>query len=117
MKKPVTALLLLASLALAGPGMAQTASEHESHHPVAVQTAAADVTDLTDGEVRKIDKENGKITLKHGPIKNLDMPGMTMVFQVKDKALLDRVKVGDKVRFRAETVNGRSLASDLQPAK
>lgn len=116
MKKPVTALLLLTSLALAGPTLAQTANEHESHHPVAVQTAAADLTDLTDGEVRKIDKENGKITLKHGPIKNLDMPGMTMVFQVKDKALLDTVKVGDKVRFRAETENGRFLASDIQPA-
>lgn len=113
MKKPVTALLLLASLALAGPGMAQTAGEHESHHPVAVQTAAVD---LTDGEVRKIDKENGKITLKHGPIKNLDMPGMTMVFQVKDMAQLDTVKVGDKVRFRAETENGKYLATDIQPA-
>ncbi|MDO9196146.1 copper-binding protein [Rhodoferax sp.] len=116
MKKPVTALLLLASLALAGPGMAQTASEHESHHPVVVQAAAADLTDLTDGEVRKIDKENGKITLKHGPIKNLDMPGMTMVFQVKDKTLLDKIQVGDKVRFRAETENGRYLATDIQPA-
>lgn len=113
MKKPVTALLLLTSLALAGPSMAQTASEHESHHPVADQPVA---TDLTDGEVRKIDKENGKITLKHGVIKNLDMPGMTMVFQVKDKTLLDKLQVGDKVRFRAETENGKFLATDIQPA-
>lgn len=113
MKKPATALLLLTSLALAGPGMAQTASDHESHHPVAVQTAAVD---LTDGEVRKIDRENGKITLKHGAIKNLNMPGMTMVFQVKDKSQLDTLKVGDKVRFRAETENGRFLAADIEPA-
>ena len=113
MKKPITALLLLASLALADPSMAQTASEHESHHPVADQPVAAD---LTDGEVRKIDKENGKITLKHGVIRNLNMPGMTMVFLVKDTTLLDTLKVGDKVRFRAETENGKFLATDIQSA-
>lgn len=113
MKKPITALLLLASLALAGPSTAQTASEHESHHPAADQPVAAD---LTDGEVRKIDRETGKITLKHGVIKNLDMPGMTMVFQVKDKTLLDKIQIGDKVRFRVETGNGKFLVTDIQPA-
>lgn len=63
---------------------------------------------MTDGEVRKIDKETKKITIKHGEIKNLDMPGMTMVFQVKDVALLDPVKVGDKVKFVAEKAGGVS---------
>jgi Cu(I)/Ag(I) efflux system periplasmic protein CusF len=57
---------------------------------------------LTDAEVRKVDKSTGKITLKHGEIANLDMPPMTMVFPVRDKALLDKVKAGDKVRFAAE---------------
>jgi Cu/Ag efflux protein CusF len=57
---------------------------------------------LTDGEVRKVDSATGRITLKHGEIKNLDMPPMTMVFRVQDKALLDRVKAGDKVRFAAD---------------
>lgn len=57
---------------------------------------------LTDGEVRKVDKSTGKITLKHGEIKNLDMPPMTMVFSVKNKALLDKVKAGDKVKFAAD---------------
>ena len=57
---------------------------------------------LADGEVRKVDKSTGKITVKHGEIKNLDMPPMTMVFPVKDKALLANVKAGDKIRFAAE---------------
>lgn len=54
---------------------------------------------MTDGEVKKIDKEAGKITIKHGQIKHLDMPGMTMVFVAKEKSLLDKVQPGDKVRF------------------
>jgi Cu(I)/Ag(I) efflux system protein CusF len=57
---------------------------------------------LSDAEVRKVDQARGKITLKHGEIKNLDMPPMTMVFGVKDKALLANVKAGDKVRFAAD---------------
>jgi Cu(I)/Ag(I) efflux system protein CusF len=73
--------------------------------------------DLTEGEVRKIDKENGKITLKHGDIRNLDMPGMTMVFQVPNRSLLDRVKVGDKVRFRAANEGSRLTVTDIQPVK
>ena len=73
--------------------------------------------DMTEGEVRKVDLENKKITLKHGEIKNLDMPGMTMVFQVKDSALLEKVKVGDKVRFKAEKANGAIVVTDIQPTK
>jgi len=77
---------------------------------------AASSADLVDGEVRKIDLDSKKITLKHGEIKNLCMPGMTMVFQVKDPALLDKVKVGDKVRFAAEKSNGAIVVTQLQPA-
>ncbi len=58
--------------------------------------------DWADAEVRKVDKDAKKITLKHGPIKNLDMPPMTMVFQVKDPALLEKLAAGDKIRFSAE---------------
>jgi Cu/Ag efflux protein CusF len=61
---------------------------------------------MVDGEVRKVDKEAGKITLRHGELKNLDMPAMTMVFRVKDPAMLEQVKPGDKVRFVAEKVGG-----------
>lgn len=57
---------------------------------------------LSEGEVRRVDKSTGKITLKHGEIRNLDMPPMTMVFAVADKALLEKVKAGDKVRFAAD---------------
>ena len=57
---------------------------------------------MVNGEVKKIDKAAGKVTLKHGPIKNLDMDGMTMVLRVKDPAMLKKVKVGDKVQFEAE---------------
>ena len=72
---------------------------------------------MTDGEVRKIDKENNKITLKHGEIKNLEMPGMTMVFRVKDAAMLDRVKAGDKVMFKAEKANGALVVTEIQTVK
>ena len=72
---------------------------------------------MTDGEVRKVDKENKKITLKHGEIKNLEMPGMTMVFQVKDPAMLDMVKPGDKVMFKAEKANGALVVTEIQPVK
>jgi Cu/Ag efflux protein CusF len=76
----------------------------------------ADSDALSDGEVRKIDKEAGKITIKHGPIKNLDMPPMSMVFTAKDKALLDKVKVGDKIRFVAADEGGKMIVTDIQPA-
>ena len=65
-------------------------------------TAAAQAAGMTEGEVRKIDKEGRKITLRHAEIKHLDMPAMTMAFQVKDPVMLERVQTGDKVRFRVE---------------
>ena len=80
----------------------------------AVKGAPAATGDLTEGEVRKIDKAAGKITLKHGAIKNLEMPGMTMVFQVKDPALLEKFQVGDKVGFRAEKSGGAMVVTEIQ---
>jgi len=71
---------------------------------------------LTEGEVRKIDKENKKITLKHAEIKNLDMPPMTMVFQLKDPAWLDKLKVGSKVRFAAENSAAGMVVTELEVA-
>ncbi len=68
--------------------------------PDAAAAAAKSEADMTNAEVRKVDKDAKKITLKHEDIKSLDMPGMTMVFQVKDAALLDNAKVGDKVKFK-----------------
>lgn len=71
-------------------------------------------TDMTEAEVRRIDKPAAKVTLKHGEIKNLDMPAMTMVFQVKDKAWLDKLQAGDKVRFRAVNDAGRYTVTELE---
>ncbi len=72
---------------------------------------------MADGEVRKIDMSAKKITLKHGEIKSLDMPPMTMVFQVKDPAMLEKVKVGDKVRFTVENANGAMTVLTMEPAQ
>lgn len=69
-----------------------------------------------DGEVRKIDKDAGKVTLYHGELKQLGMPPMTMVFPVSDRALLDRVKAGDKVRFKVANPHGTMIVTDLQRA-
>lgn len=81
----------------------------------AMPVAAA--ADIADGEVRKVDKENKKITLKHGVIKSLDMPGMTMVFGIKDAAMLDNLRVGDKVKFKAEQAGSAIVVTDIQMAK
>lgn len=70
----------------------------------------------TDGEVTKIDKAQAKLTLRHAEIKNLDMPAMTMVFKVADSSWLDRLAVGDKVRFAAAKVNGAYTVTALSKA-
>jgi len=114
-KPTLLVALLLAGAAL--PALAQQKSDdHAKHHPAAAPTTSA--ADLTAGEVRKVDKEARKITIKHGEIKSLDMPPMTMVFQVKDGALLDKVKAGDNVRFTAEkNAAGAFVVTDIQAAK
>ncbi|WP_425259439.1 copper-binding protein [Rubrivivax sp. RP6-9] len=94
MRRTLPTLLLSALLAL--PALAQTKS------------------DMTDGEVRKIDKDAAKVTLRHGEIKSLDMPPMTMVFHVKERALLDRLKAGDKVRFAAVHEGGKYTVTEIQ---
>ena len=72
---------------------------------------------MTAAEVRRVDKAQNRVTLRHEPIKNLDMPAMTMVFQVKDPALLEQVKIGDKVNFSAEKVAGAYFVTRLDPMK
>jgi len=70
-----------------------------------------------EGEVRRVDKDAKKITIRHGPIVYLDMPAMTMVFQVRDPALLDKVKAGDKVRFTAEKTGGAFTVTTIETTK
>lgn len=72
--------------------------------PIGSATAAQDA--VVTGEVKKVDATAGKITLKHGPIANLDMEAMTMVFRVQDPAVLETLKAGDQVKFTADRVNG-----------
>ena len=103
MKKLVA--ILIAAL-LAAPLFAQ---QHGAHDKQAAP--------LTDGEVRKVDKDARKITLKHGPIHNLDMPAHTMVLRVKEPAMLDQVKQGDKVKVRIEKISGAFTITKLEIAR
>ena len=84
---------------------------------VALAASLPALAQATEGEVRKIDKAAKKITLKHGEIKNLDMPPMQMVFRAQPPALLDKVQVGDKVRFHAEKVGGTYTVTAIEVAK
>ena len=79
--------------------------------------ATSNPADLTAAEVRKVDKDNKKITLKHEHIKNLDMPPMTMVFSVNDPAMLERLKPGDKVQFVAANEGGKLTVTEIQAVK
>ena len=72
---------------------------------------------LADGEIRKVDKDAKKITIKHGPIQSLDMPAMTMVFQVKEPAMLEQVKPGDKVKFEAQKLGGAFTVTRIEAAR
>lgn len=117
--KNLTNLLILTALLSGSPtvfaashgGSSTTSSDAKKD---STPVAAAE---MSQGEIRKVDMEAKKITIKHGEIKNLDMPGMTMVFQVKEEALLSKVKVGDKVRFTAEKIGGAIVVTDIQAAK
>ena len=80
----------------------------------AVQPGWASSHPYTDAEVRKVDKEAAKVTLRHGEISNLGMPPMTMVFRVKDPAWLDRFKEGDRIRFRAEKISGAYTVTEVE---
>ena len=100
MKKRILASMAAAVLTL--PACAQPASPS---------------AEMRDAEIRKVDRDNKKLTLKHGPLKNLDMPAMTMVFHVKDDAMLDKVQAGDKVRFQAEKIDGKFVVTAIEPAQ
>jgi len=109
MKMKQTIPLFLAGILLAALPAVQAAT------PASAPTSVAD--EYTNGEIRKIDEQAGKITLKHEEIRNLGMPPMAMVFVMKDPSALGRFKVGDKVRFRAEYQGGKYIVIDLQPAR
>ena len=111
MKSIRHALLVAAVGAVAALPIAVAAQAPAAGSAAAAKPAAGE---MTEAEVRKVDKDNNKITLKHGTIKNLDMPPMTMVFEVKDRTLLDKVKAGDKVTFTAAKEGGQYVVTSLQ---
>ena len=115
----VTLATLAAAALIAGPASSQTkasdhASHHASHHAASPASADANQAHSADGEVRRIDREAGRVTLRHGDIKTLDMPPMTMVFTVRDKALLEGFKTGDKVKFKVVNEAGKLVITEMQ---
>jgi Cu/Ag efflux protein CusF len=116
MMKQTSRLLAAAVLAASALVPLSALAQAQAATPSAAPSPTAQAASLTDGEVRRIDKDAGKLTIKHGEIKHLDMPGMTMVFVAKDKALLDTVKVGDKIRFMVIEENGKLVVTEIQPA-
>ncbi len=115
-----TSTLILPVLILAATGYAQAqdnAGHDHSHDHGSMNMAAAPADAMTPGEVRKVDKSAGKVTITHGEIKNLDMGAMTMVFQVKDPAMLDKLKAGDHIRFTAESKGGALTLTRIEPAQ
>ena len=84
--------------------------------PAAQHGKSAQSRAMTQGEVRKVDKDARRITIRHEPLENLDMPAMTMVFRVKEPAMLDQVKAGDKVKFQAEKIGGAFTVMKIEQA-
>ncbi len=102
---------LLALFTLNGQAHAQTTNRAAA---AGAETRAVPTDDFSEGEIRKLDMETGAVTLRHGPIKSLDMSAMTMVFKAKDKAMLNTLKPGDKVRFKAVSEEGRLWLAEIQ---
>ena len=111
MKTLITASLI--AIASLGAVSVQAAGYHAGH---AMAAPAAEMQ-MVDGQVKKVDKAAGKVTLSHGPLTNLNMPAMTMAFKVSNAAWLDQMKSGDKIRFMADTVNGAITVVHFEPAK
>jgi Cu(I)/Ag(I) efflux system protein CusF len=121
LKLTVTMAIALSATSAA---QAQQASHVAHHHASAAGSAAAEpgalaesAVPLVNAEVKRVDVDAKKITLKHEALPNLGMSGMTMVFRVKDPALLDQVKPGDQVRFFAENIDGALTVVQLRPMK
>lgn len=88
-----------------------------AHHPAFGETQAESRVLMSDGEVKKVDVAAGRVTVKHGPLENLGMPGMTMVFKVKDAAWLEQMRAGDKIHFLADRVNGAFTIVVYEPVR
>lgn len=109
---------IIAALIAAFAASPVLAHDGEHHDKVGQAQASASSSQMTDGEVRKVDKEAQKLTIRHGPMPQFDMPqAMTMVYRVKDAAMLEQVKPGDKIKFEAEKLNGAFTVTKIEPAR
>lgn len=111
--KSLSKLTLAVAFTLSAAVALADGADHGTHHPASSATAqptpasASTAAEMSEGVIRKVDTEQKKITIRHGELKNLDMPPMTMVFQVADPAFVEQVKVGDEVNFVAEKIDGK----------
>ncbi|WP_428509845.1 copper-binding protein [Roseateles sp.] len=115
----LSAALLAAAalLCISLPAAAQTPAASAPAHGAHSTHAAGMMEGQGEGEVRKIDRAGKKLTLKHGEISGMDMPPMTMVFAVKEAAMLDRFKVSDRVRFKVQQSGSTLLITELDAAR
>jgi Cu(I)/Ag(I) efflux system protein CusF len=115
--KPYSSLFLLAGLVTTTAWAADMGSNGYGgtvHSAMSNVNHGAKASDLSRGVVRKINKAQGKLTIQHGPLDNLNMPAMTMIFRVTNPAWLDQVKPGDSIRFRAEMMNGQLTVTHIE---
>ena len=111
-KLPIAWVLAVASAS--GAWAQSPGHDHAGELPARAVTSP-DATPLVTGVVQKVDREARKVTLRHGPIPNLEMPEMTMVFQVADPGMLDRLEISATVRFKADRINGQLTLTFVEP--
>lgn len=109
-RSPPLAIALLAAAFASPAAFAQAAAAAPAFQVAQAPSA------MVDAEVRKLDRDRSRVTLKHAEIKHLDMPPMTMVFNVADKALLDKLAEGARVKVRVEQISGKYTVTDVQAA-
>lgn len=110
-----SSIAAILALGLFAPA-AMAVNDHAGHGAGGNHTMAQADMAMSEGTVKKVDKAAGKVTLAHGPLANMGMPPMTMVFRVKDAAWLDRMKASDKIRFVADRVDGAFTVVRYEPA-
>ena len=110
-------IVCASALAAAASGGTVHAQPMQTPMQMPMPAAKPMAVEPTDGEVRKVDRKGGKITLKHGELRNLGMPPMAMQFEVKERKLIDKLKVGDKVRFKAVYEGGKYVVTEIRPTK
>ena len=115
--KRTQAVALALAIGFVFPYVAIAADDHATHHPTVDIKTSENTAPMSTGDVKKVEKSGKKIIIKHGPLENLDMPAMTMVFQVKNPKMLEQVKAGDKIRFVAEMIDGQVTVTRVEKAK